>query len=65
MMRAAGVHLMGSGEWGWEISLGHSRTRPPVPGSHDASGGAGPPSGCVWDCPPCALGTPKDAEINQ
>src|SRR5436309_1525950 len=21
----------GSGEWGWEISLGHSRTRPPVP----------------------------------
>jgi hypothetical protein len=21
MMRAAGVHLMWSGEWGWEISL--------------------------------------------
>ena len=55
MMRAAGVHLTWSGEWGWEISLAHRRTRPPVLGSHEASGGAGPPSGCVWDCPPCAL----------
>ena len=34
---------------------GHRSTRPPVLGSHDASGGTGSPSGCVWDCPPCAL----------
>jgi len=38
MMRAAGVHLMWSGEWGWEVSQA-TRTRPPVPSSHDVPGG--------------------------
>src|SRR4030095_9232754 len=44
---------------------GHSRTRPPVLGSHDASGGGGPPSVCVWTALLARDGHGKDAKINQ
>ena len=64
MMRAAGVHLMWSGEWGWEVSQAiadmHPAARPDAPGGQvhrpDAFGTA-----LLARCG-CA---PKDAEINQ
>jgi hypothetical protein len=54
------VHLMWSGEWGWEVSLAIVAPGPPVQGSHDASGGAVHRPDSLR-----ATGAPKDVEINQ
>jgi len=66
MIRAAGVHPMWSGEWGWKVSQAiATRSRPPVQGSHDVPGG-----GCTirmrLRLPSLrAAGAPKEAKINQ
>jgi hypothetical protein len=53
MVRAAGVHLMWSGEWGWEVSLAIEAPGRPSR-AVTTRRAAGPPSGGVWDYPPCA-----------
>jgi hypothetical protein len=65
MIRAAGVHLMWSGEWGWEVSLAIEAPGRP-PGQSRRVGRCGSTVRIRLGLPSLrATGAPKDAEINQ
>ena len=66
-MRAAGVHLIWSGEWGWEASQAIADMHPAArPGQSRRVGRCGSTARMRLGLPSlCAVGAPKEAEINQ